>query len=360
MRTILLPTGPPGSGKSTLTNGLQQFLLAIARPCSVANLDPANPNIPYAAAFDVRDLVSVEEVMEREELGPNGGVLWAMEEVEANFEWLEEQLERCEETIVLDPPGQPELMVHHTALPRILHRLEKIGYRSCTDGNGVNILTKIDTLAAHGGRDLPFNLDFYTEVQDLPRLLPLLAAEQPTTTPQAADRWERLNTALIDLITDFGLVGFETLAVEDRQSMAALLRAIDRASGYVFAGARGKNAGGGTVEDEGSLWAQAMAASWGQMEVRDVQERWIDRKEEGDEAERKLWEEEAREAGALPKTADGGGEADVAAAVRSTGTDQGGKGEEEDEMLVEQRRWAEEREKGGGTDAGGVKVVKKG
>ena len=125
-------------------------MTALGRPCSVANLDPANDNVPYAedAAFDVRDLVNVDEVMEREELGPNGGVLWAMEEIEANFEWLEQQLEDCgtccrvaspirmhktdavvEETVVLDPPGQPELTIHHMALPRILHRLEKLGYR---------------------------------------------------------------------------------------------------------------------------------------------------------------------------------------------------------------------------------------
>jgi hypothetical protein len=122
---------------------------AINRPCSVANLDPANDNVPYQdeAAFDVRDLVDVDEVMEREQLGPNGGVLWAMEEVETNFDWLEQQLEQCgeystlsvvgvilsdsktEETIVLDPPGQPELTTHHMALPRILQRLEKLGYR---------------------------------------------------------------------------------------------------------------------------------------------------------------------------------------------------------------------------------------
>ena len=95
MRTIILPIGPPASGKSTLCNGLQQFMRAVDRPCSVANLDPANDNIPYDAAFDVRDLVSVEEVMEREDLGPNGGVLWAMEEVEENFTWLEQNLEEC-------------------------------------------------------------------------------------------------------------------------------------------------------------------------------------------------------------------------------------------------------------------------
>lgn len=72
-------------------------MTALGRPCSVANLDPANDNVPYAedAAFDVRDLVNVDEVMEREELGPNGGVLWAMEEIEANFDWLEQQLEDC-------------------------------------------------------------------------------------------------------------------------------------------------------------------------------------------------------------------------------------------------------------------------
>ena len=129
IKTLILPVGPPGSGKSTLTNGLQQFMTAISRPCSVANLDPANDVVPYTPAFDVRELVSVEEVMEREELGPNGGVLWAMEEIEANLEWLEDRLAECEDTVVLDPPGQPELTIHHLALPRILQRLEKIGYR---------------------------------------------------------------------------------------------------------------------------------------------------------------------------------------------------------------------------------------
>lgn len=129
MRTLILPTGPPGSGKSTLTNGLQQFMSAIYRPCSVGNLDPANDNITYAPSFDVRDLVTIEDAMEREDLGPNGGVLWAMEELEANFDWLEQRLEECEETVVLDLPGQPELMVHHLSLPRILQKLERLGYR---------------------------------------------------------------------------------------------------------------------------------------------------------------------------------------------------------------------------------------
>ena len=87
-----LVVGPPGSGKSTYCNGMQQFMGAIHRKCSVVNLDPANDDTSYPAALDVRDLVTLDEIMEVEELGPNGGVLYALEELEHNFEWLEDGL----------------------------------------------------------------------------------------------------------------------------------------------------------------------------------------------------------------------------------------------------------------------------
>jgi GTPase SAR1 family protein len=84
--------GPPGSGKSTFCNGMQQLLTALERKCSVVNLDPANDHTSYPAALDVRDLVPLDEIMEAEDLGPNGGVLYALEELEHNFEWLEDGL----------------------------------------------------------------------------------------------------------------------------------------------------------------------------------------------------------------------------------------------------------------------------
>lgn len=89
--------GPPGSGKSTYCNGMHQFLSAIGRKCSVVNLDPANDALPYPCALDIRDLVKLEDVMRKEEeegegLGPNGGVMWAMEELEERWTWLEERL----------------------------------------------------------------------------------------------------------------------------------------------------------------------------------------------------------------------------------------------------------------------------
>lgn len=87
-----LVLGAPGAGKSTFCDGMQQFLTAVGRKTSVVNLDPANDHPSYEAALDVRNLVSLEEVMEAEDLGPNGGVLYAIEELEHNFEWLEEGL----------------------------------------------------------------------------------------------------------------------------------------------------------------------------------------------------------------------------------------------------------------------------
>lgn len=212
-------------------------------------------------------------------------------------------------------------------------------------------MTKLDNLKAVGGDDLPFNLDFYTEVQDLNYLIPALAMEQGAS---ANAKFDKLNDALIQLVEDFGLVGFETLAVEDRASMASFLRAIDRANGWVLAGARGTDETGRTLDDEASVWAQAMSDHWaGKMEVRDVQERWIDRREEYDELERKAWEEEAKMATETPSSA-----AVERAAEKATAGGGVSTGDvEEDEMLAEQRKWQEKQQAGG---VSGTKVERKG
>ena len=65
---------------------------AIGRKSSVVNLDPANDRTTYPCALDIRELVTLDEIMKDEELGPNGGVLYALEELENNMEWLEQKL----------------------------------------------------------------------------------------------------------------------------------------------------------------------------------------------------------------------------------------------------------------------------
>jgi hypothetical protein len=140
----------------------------------------------------------------------------------------------------------------------------------------INVLSKIDILRDYG--ELAFNLDFYTEVQDLGYLLPLLEQDERTK------KYAKLNAAIVDLVESFSLVSFETLAVEDKKSMTHLLQAIDRAGGYAFGEAEGAG---------DSVWAIAMRGGWGEgMGALDIQERWIDHRDEYDEFERKKMEEE--------------------------------------------------------------------
>jgi hypothetical protein len=144
----------------------------------------------------------------------------------------------------------------------------------------LNVLTKIDELSTYG--PLPFYLDFYTEVQDLSYLLPHL---QDESSVMAGSKFEGLNTAIVELVESFGLVGFETLAIEDKRSMMHLLQVIDRAGGYAFGDAEGAN---------DTVWQVAMREGVTTMNVKDVQERWLDAKDEYDQKEREDWAEQAK------------------------------------------------------------------
>jgi GPN-loop GTPase len=128
-----LVVGPPGSGKSTYCNGMHQFLNAIGRKSSVVNLDPANDLISYPCALDLRNLVTLEEIMSGDELGPNGAVLYALEELEEQIDWLKDGLEGLgeEEYVLFDCPGQVELFTHHDSLRRVFLKIQKLGYRVC-------------------------------------------------------------------------------------------------------------------------------------------------------------------------------------------------------------------------------------
>jgi hypothetical protein len=231
----------------------------------------------------------------------------------------------------------------------------------------LNVLTKIDNLRNYP--DLPFNLDFYTEVQDLNYLLPHLNREQASGIPgpkggekknededmddeEPTSKYSALNKAIVELVEDFALVGFETLAVEDKNSMMHLLRAIDRAGGYAFGSSEGAN---------DTVWQLAMRQDAVTMDARDVQERWLDRRDEMDEEERKEWEKEA--SGPVPDASNASNvverppqqpEAPRPDSKMKEGDANGDDEDMEDEDLEEMRRFMEKKDR----DAG-VKVVRK-
>ena len=65
------------------------------RQCIVVNLDPAAEHFNYEAQVDIRELISIEDVMEDEDLrlGPNGGLVFCMEHLVENLEWFHEALD---------------------------------------------------------------------------------------------------------------------------------------------------------------------------------------------------------------------------------------------------------------------------
>jgi hypothetical protein len=67
--------------------------------------------------------------------------------------------------------------------------------------------------------------------------------------------------------------------------MARLLEAIDRAGGYMF---------GSTEASADYIWTSATRTGWASdVTVHDIQERWIDHKDELDELEREEWRQQA-------------------------------------------------------------------
>ena len=86
------------------------FLEAINRPCAVVNMDFANDVLPYEVAIDVRDLISLENVMIEHNLGPNGGLVYCMDFLLQNIDWLTDKIEKLSFNYILfDFPGQASL-----------------------------------------------------------------------------------------------------------------------------------------------------------------------------------------------------------------------------------------------------------
>jgi GTPase SAR1 family protein len=81
MRYAVLVTGPAGAGKSTFCTGLMTHLQHSKRTAHLVNLDPAaDPeSFEYAPSIDIKDLVSLQDVMTELNYGPNGGLVYCFE-----------------------------------------------------------------------------------------------------------------------------------------------------------------------------------------------------------------------------------------------------------------------------------------
>ncbi|KAI0152240.1 GPN-loop GTPase [Hypoxylon sp. NC0597] len=267
--------GPAGAGKSTFCASLITHLQLNRRSCFYVNLDPAAESFEHTPDLDIKELISLEDVMEEMGLGPNGGLIYCFEFLMENLDFLTEALDSLTEEylIIFDMPGQIELYTHVPILPalvRFLTRAGSLDIRLCAaylleatfvvdrakffagtlsamsamimlEIPHLNILSKMDLVKEQvRKKDLK---RFITPNSDLldddPAELARKKAEgvteddADTADPQDKDAlmrgagFRRLNRAVANLIENFSMVSYLKLDVQDEDSVAAILSYID-------------------------------------------------------------------------------------------------------------------------------------
>ncbi|KAF1925824.1 transcription factor FET5 [Didymella exigua CBS 183.55] len=266
-----LVMGPAGAGKSTFCSGLIQYLQNNKRPCFYVNLDPAAEDFAFEPDLDIKDLISLEDVMEEMSLGPNGGLIYCFEFLMENLDFLTDPLEEVTEDylIVFDMPGQIELYTHVPILPDLVKTLMhgSLNIRMCAaylleatfvvdrpkffsgtlsamsamlmlEMPHINILSKMDLVKGQvAKRELKRFVQVDADlIEDDPSRRTTDEEDNrkyrdPATTESlmSGSAFHKLNKAVAQLIDDFSMVSYLKLDVQDEDSLGAVLSYIDDA-----------------------------------------------------------------------------------------------------------------------------------
>ncbi|KAG6415514.1 hypothetical protein SASPL_122926 [Salvia splendens] len=253
-----LVIGPAGSGKSTYCSSLAQHCETIGRSINIVNLDPAAENFNYPVAMDIRELISLEDVMEELGLGPNGGLIYCMDlnyhmHLEENLdEWLTEELDNYldDDYLVFDCPGQIELFSHVPVLKNFVEHLKRKNFNVCVvyllDSQFITDVTKfisgcMASLSAMVQLELPHvnvlsKMDLVRNKRDIENYLnpepqTLLAELNQRMAPQ----FGKLNKSLIELmLLGKYLLLFLAMCMDFRNSFRILWPQVDQYSMVSF------------------------------------------------------------------------------------------------------------------------------
>ncbi|KAJ3152387.1 ATP binding protein [Irineochytrium annulatum] len=246
-----LVMGPAGSGKSTFCATMMTHCQTTGRSVHLVNLDPAAENFEYDPSIDIKNLITLDDVVEELQYGPNGGLIYCMEYLVQNIDWLDDQLDNFEEDyLIIDCPGQIELYTHFPIMKTIVEHLTRIGYRTCgvyvldsqfvedvpkffsgvlsatsamvqLEVPHINVLSKMDLL---GPKQHAVELERYFDPD------PTLLMEDANRTTHP--KFHNLNRAIVQLIEEFNMVSFVPLNIKDEDSVNLVLAHIDNAIQY--------------------------------------------------------------------------------------------------------------------------------
>lgn len=235
------------------------------------NLDPAAEDFAFEPDLDIKDLISLEDVMEEMSLGPNGGLIYCFEFLMENLDFLTDPLEEVTEDylIVFDMPGQIELYTHVPILPGLVKTLMhgSLNIRMCAaylleatfvvdrpkffsgtlsamsamlmlEMPHINILSKMDLVKGQiAKRELKRFVQVDADlIEDDPSRRTTDEEDNkkyrdPATTESlmSGSAFHKLNKAVAQLIDDFSMVSYLKLDVQDEDSLGAVLSYIDDA-----------------------------------------------------------------------------------------------------------------------------------
>lgn len=231
----------------------------------------AADDFAYEPDVDIKDLITLEDVMEELHLGPNGGLIYCFEFLLDNIDFITDPLQDVgeESLIIIDMPGQIELYTHVPIVPKLIKELRggSLNVSMCAayllessfivdrakffsgtlsamsamimmELPHVNILSKMDQIKGQVARkELKRFIDPDTSLlQDAPESGLVYEfregvdnGDPEDVSVMAKDSFARLNRAVGQLIDDFSLVSFLKLDAQDEDSVGAVLSYIDDA-----------------------------------------------------------------------------------------------------------------------------------
>jgi len=270
MRYAVFVTGPAGAGKSTFCTSFATHLQTSRRTAHIVNLDPAATGdaFEYEPAIDIRELVTLEDVMSEMGMGPNGGLVYCFEYLLQNMDWLEEELGGYDnDYLIVDCPGQIELYTHHPLLPSLVRNLQRMGIRTCAvyllesqfmedrykffsgvlsamsamvnlEVPWINIMSKMDLVSPtpsssssdpstgpRNGKRARRDVARYLDPD--PTLLANARDGHDKSRERENGRFHELNRAIVQLIEDHPLVSFLPLDLSSTDSLGVVVSHID-------------------------------------------------------------------------------------------------------------------------------------
>lgn len=252
--------GPPGSGKTTYIKRLSEYYKKFNRKHIIINLDPANICINQENSlfdYDIRELITMEDVGERLKLGPNASILYIFDFLLENISWLLSKINQSA-YYLFDTPGQTELFCLSNSFKKIVSLISSKHIRLCVvnivESNNIsdvsnyifssfsvlnsmiqlelpqiNVLSKVDLIKNFSFKNKSLSLELIKQPDQM--ILNKLLSEENKNK-----KLSKLNLLISEFICDYSLLGYSIFDCNNNKHVNKISFLADRSNGYSLEG----------------------------------------------------------------------------------------------------------------------------